>query len=1244
MGKQNEVKWTEEQQKVISRRDCNILVSAAAGSGKTAVLVERIITMITDREKPIDIDRLLVVTFTNAAAAEMRERIGKAIEKKLESEPDNVHLQKQATLVRNAQITTLHSFCQNVIRNYFHEIDLDPNFRIGDETELKLLKNDVLEEVFEEYYERGDEGFLELVECYSGSKSDQGLMDLVLQLHTFAMSYPWPKDWLQEKLEPFSVSSVEELERTEWLKPMFGFVEETAGALIERTKTALALTKEEAGPYMYQEALLEDLALLEELEKRKDYGQTNELLRDYKWKALSRKKDDSVDGEKKEKVKEIRGVVKKAVEDLKKQFFFQDTEDMVSDMQKLQKPMTALIDLALSFMEAYTRKKTEKGILDFNDLEHYALQILVKKEGEETTPTAVAGEYSRHFVEILVDEYQDSNGVQETILNSITREREGQPNLFMVGDVKQSIYKFRMARPELFMEKYNTYSLTEGLYQRIDLAKNFRSRAVVLESVNAIFEKIMERSLGNIDYDERAALYVGNTEFPTEEGVSTSTELLLCTDCEEEEENTEELELSEEEQEISNRELEARMVAKRIRKLTGGELLVQDKETKELRNCNYGDIVILLRTMSSWSDTFMEVLSGEGIPVYTDTRSGYFSTYEVRTILQFLKILDNPNQDIPLTSVLRSPLGGFTSRDLAVIRHTCRYRQEKREEKIRKIPLGMYDSLKAYAGLSGEGDSCDTQLKHKIEKFFCQIDRYRDMVSYFSICELLERIYEETGYYAYVSVMPNGMQRRDNLDLLLQKAIDFQETSFSSLFHFNRYIEKLHKYEVDFGEAVGSEMAENAVRIMSIHKSKGLEFPVVFVSGMGKTFNNQDSRSKLVMDMDLGLGADYVDYKLRTKVPSLLKKIIQKRTVLENLGEELRVLYVALTRAKEKLIMTGYYKNGKEQLGKWEEKLKPSQRVMDYFSRTEAKNYLDWVAPVVRNDKTGQYVTQTFSLSDFVYAEVEKQLAALGKKEDLLSWDTGFVYQEFLQEKLLERQEYHYPYEKEKNLKSKMTVSELKRLGHLTDEESGVVEFPDIPEDNDESKREETEDIVPLPEFLQEKQEEIKGADRGTLYHKFMECLNIGAVKKLSDVKKQLDNLVDKGIFSQEEAKSIYQKKILTFCQSSLGVRMAAAESSCYLWREAPFVIGLPARQVKEEWDSDELVLVQGMMDAYFEEDGELILVDYKTDRVQSETELIDRYQSQLAYYKKALEKITGKRVKEKIIYSIYLDREILLA
>lgn len=1294
MGKENKVSWTKEQQEVISARNGNVLVSAAAGSGKTAVLVERIITMITDPSNPVDIDHLLVVTFTNAAAAEMRERIGNAIEKKLEEEPCNMHLQKQATLVRNAQITTLHSFCQSVIRNNFNEIDLDPAFRIGDETELKLLKNDVLEEVFEEYYEKKEENFLELVECYSGNKTDQGLMDIVLQLHTFAMSYPWPKEWLQNTLTPFSSKSEEELENSSWLSVLFTFIISTIEALIEKTKQEIVIINSPNGPDMYLEAIEADLKFLEDFVKETQYKSMSEKIRNHKWSALSRKKGENVDEEKKEKVKEIRAVVKKAIDDMKNQFFFQDVSDMMNDMEKLQRPMSALIGVTIAFMDAYNHKKTEKGILDFNDLEHYALQILVTKDGERTTRTPVAEEYSKHFAEILVDEYQDSNGVQETILNSITKEDDGNPNLFMVGDVKQSIYKFRMARPELFMEKYNNYTVGEGSYRRIDLSKNFRSRAIVLESVNQIFEKLMEKSLGNIDYDESAALYVGNTGFPDNKKVSKSTEMLLCTA--DEQEGEQEKELVEEIQELNNKELEARMVAKRIRELVSGELQVQDKKTGELRNANFGDMVILLRTMSGWSETFLEILSAEGIPTYTDTQSGYFSAYEIRTILQYLKVIDNPRQDIPLAAVLRSSIGGFNSKELAMIRQMAKYRKMQVDDEIKEednkksdkkknekwVPLCFYESLIEFIKLTQQEASNEIieqngwheekkeveaetnqegkelrkeieiseeikELGKRVNQFLDNLNRYREMVSYLSICELLEKIYEETGYYDYVSVMPNGNQRKNNLDLLVQKAIDFEATSLSSLFHFNRYIEKLHKYEVDFGEAPGTDVSDNAVRIMSIHKSKGLEFPVVFVSGMGKQFNNQDSKSKLVLDMDLGLGPDYVESKItklgefkeqkvRMKVPSLIKKVIQKRITLENLGEELRVLYVALTRPKEKLIMTGFCENMEKQIESWQEKLSGVEKVLDYFSRTAAKNYLDWVMPVILNDNKNQFVLQTYSLKDLVFEEAKNQLVSMGKQAELVEWDIEKDYYQIVRERLEERNTFSYPYENERTIKSKLTVSELKKMLYVKEEEDqqGLKEYAE--------EVEELSEEAPIPEFLKEK-EEIKGADRGTLYHKLMECLSLNKIKNQQDIEKQIEELTAKGIFTEEEVKVFNKKDILSFGESSLGKRMALAEEKNKLWREAPFVIGLPAREVKQEWQSDELILVQGMIDAYFEEDEALVLMDYKTDKVRSAKELTERYHSQLEYYQKALEQITGKRVKEKIIYSFWLNQEINL-
>lgn len=1220
---QSSVSWTKEQQQVISLRNRNILVSAAAGSGKTAVLVERIITMILDEENPIDIDKLLVVTFTNAAAAEMRERVLAAIEKKVEQEPENLHLRRQVTLVRNAQITTLHSFCQSVIRNYFDTIDLDPGFRIGDEAELGLLKNQVLDGMFEAHYQE-DEDFLELIECYSGGKSDTGLRSLVLDLFHFAMSNPWPKEWFEEIKGAFELENSDDMEHTEWMVFLKEYIHQVCVDLQEKNQFAKEVCLGPGGPYMYENAINADGEYLNELLSATTYTELGNLILENKWTRLSAKKDDTVSDEKKKQVQELRDVVKKALDDIKKQFFFQEAQQMVLDMQSLKKPVHKLVELTEEFMDLFRELKEEKKVMDFNDLEHYALDILLKRENGKAVPTQVAVGYQNEFAEIMVDEYQDSNQVQEAILTSIAVKAGETPNLFMVGDVKQSIYKFRLARPELFMEKYDTYSLEEDVRQRIDLHKNFRSRPIVLDTVNAIFRVIMKKSLGKVEYDEKAALYVGNTSFPEQGRISDSTELLLYTQGE-----------AEEETRLSSKELEARMVATRIEELVKPEtgLEVMDKITGENRTCNYGDIVILLRTLEGWSDTFLGVLKNHGIPCYTDTRTGYFSTYEIRTILQFLKIVDNPRQDIPLVAVLRSPLGGFSGEELAQMRN-------------RYPDLEWIDTVEAFGGLHTYGQDLlkpeETTLSKKADAFMKQLEHFREMITYLSIYRLLEVIYEETGFYDYVSVMPNGAQRRDNLELLLQKALDMESTGFSTLFHFNRYIEKLHKYEVDFGEAAGGEDTKNAVRIMSIHKSKGLEFPVVFVSGMSKAFNQQDAKRKMVLHADLGIGPDVIDYKKRTKVPSIMKRIISKMTVLENLGEEIRVLYVALTRAKEKLIMTGYVGDAEKQFLAWES---IGGERMDYFSRISAKNYLDWVAPVAlfRNGK--DFKVACYSFEQLLKNEVEHQIMGLLKKQELLEWDTEKVYDSVFYEALEKRKDYAYPFESEREIKSKMTVTELKRLGQLSDIEDSESLLEEKFEERETVQAKNPsvmEEDVPVPAFLKPK-EEINGANRGIIYHKVLEKLLIANVRQEGDVEKELQRMVACGFLKEEETNAIRPQKIFYFAKTDLGKRMMEAQQVNRLWKEQPFVIGISARNVKPQWESDELVLVQGIIDAYFEEEDGYVLVDYKSDYVKKEQELVERYSAQLDYYQKALEQITGKKVKEKIIYSLCLNKEIVL-
>lgn len=1227
------VTWTEEQQKVISLRNRNILVSAAAGSGKTAVLVERIITMISDSENPVDIDKLLVVTFTNAAAAEMSERISAALEKKVEQDPENMFLRRQVTLVRNAHICTFHSFCQSVIRNHFNEIGIDPGFRIGDETELTLMKNDVMEALFEKHYAEYEEkkehaakkgevltqeeqAFVTLLESYSDNKTDEGLRSMVLELYQFSMSYPWPEQWLDKNKEAFQIQNLEEMEQSPWMQFLLEYLVQIVGDVREENRRALELCVQPDGPDMYQDALLDDGDYIEQIAACKTYGEFSLALSSHKWARLSTKKSDTVDADKRNLVKSIRDQIKKTLDDVKKQFFFQDAEQMLLDMQALALPMDTLMELTKEFKWEYQKAKEEKRVVDFNDLEHYALAILLDEHTGNPTPVAEA--YREEFAEILVDEYQDSNEVQETILGSICKREPDAPNLFMVGDVKQSIYKFRMARPELFMEKYDSYSLSDSLYQRIDLHKNFRSRGIVLDSVNEIFKIIMKKSLGKVEYDDSAALYLGNESFAEDERTAKETELLLV----ELDGETENEEVAKEEEEVSKIEWEARMVQMRIKELVDPDrgLMVTDKKTGELRPCRYGDIAILLRTMSGWSDTYLEVLKDAGIPVYTDTRTGYFSTYEIRTMLQFLKVLDNPRQDIPLAAVMRSMFGSFTGEEMARMRY-------------RYPNMDWIDTVECYGGLyelcqASDADTLSVEeqmLSKKADAFLEKISCFRERVAYTSIHELLEQIYEETGFYDYVSVMPNGAQRRDNLDMLVQKAIDMEETNLTTLFHFNRYIEKMHKYEVDFGEAIDSETAENAVHIMSIHKSKGLEFPVVIVGGMAKAFNQQDARGKVVLHLDAGIGPDVIDAEHRTKTPSLIKRVIAKQSTLENLGEELRVLYVALTRAKEKLIMAGTF-GKQEDLDKWHLR----ETGMSYFQRSSVSSYLDWVAPVVLDSESKRFSFQVYHLQQLVSGEVMEQVKSAVKKEELLSWNQDRVYDDVFLEQLKERKQFSYAYEQEMEIKSKLSVSELKQA---------AMELPEMEELGQPLYAESEAQEVPMPAFLKE-EAEIHGAGRGTVYHKVFEKLILTNIETEGDVWKEIERMQQRGFLNEKEAAIVNRKEIYQFVISSVGQRMKVAEQEKLLYKERPFVIGLPAKEVKQQWDSDEMILIQGIIDAYFEEEGQIVLLDYKTDRVDDGKKLVEKYREQLYYYQRALEQVTGKMVKEKIIYSVALGEE----
>ncbi len=1195
--------WTKEQKQVIELRNRNLLVAAAAGSGKTAVLVERILSKVLDKAHPVDIDRMLIVTFTKAAAAEMRERVSSAIEKRMELEPDHPSLQRQYTLVHNAQITTIDSFCLYVVRNYFQTIGLEPSFRIADPGELELIKADVAEAVMEQHYQQKSEGFLQLADRYATAKSDAALVNFMLRLYEFSQSYPWPQEYLESLADHYRLEDEEQLNSQPWMQGLLRYLGFITADLKKQMEYAKTLCEDYDGPGMYLAAVQDDLSLLEDLAGCSSFEQYGSRLSGLKFTKLgvNRRYEGSV--EKQERVKSLRKVMKDTLGSLADAYFYQDSGRMLLDLQKILPDVEALAELVQSFSMAYQAEKSERNLLDFSDIEHFALKILIDEQTKE--PTAAARELREIYEEIMIDEYQDSNYVQETILRAVSREELGQNNIFMVGDVKQSIYRFRLARPELFIEKYKTYTTDESERQKIDLHQNFRSRSEVLDSVNEIFYKIMHEDLGNVEYDAQAALYVGASYPKPDTKNAFISELLLA------QASAEELA----EAEIDDwQQLEARMAAARIHEMMETQL-VTDKQTGELRRLNYRDIVILLRSITGWADTFLKVFTEAGIPAYTTSQTGYFGAVEIQTILSMLSILDNPLQDIPLAAVLASPIGRLTGEELAQI---------KAGSREHFFFLALLDYAADEAASSGPAG-------RKVSRFLETYQKLRSMTSYTPIHQLIQTVLEETGYASYIQAMPAGRQRRANVDMLLEKAIAYEKSSYKGLFHFVRYIEKLKKYEIDFGEADITSENEDVVRIMSIHKSKGLEFPVVFVCGMGKQFNRQDVRNRLILHPEYGIGLDYIDAEKRIRKPGFIKKVLENEIGMDNQGEELRVLYVALTRAKEKLIMTAAVKEEPKQA-----EASHGEGPMGYFARSHAASYLDWVYPIVSTNQAGSYRMRVYHTQDI---QLQETVEAAAGQLDLMQLSQLYkTADQKLYEELDQKLSWKYPYEGDTDLKTKISVSELKHRHQLILEEAQPQEEWFAPKRESESM---------IPAFMRtQAQQESRGALRGSAVHKVMEEVDfiqsMRSDDRMADIRSQIDNMLLEARITQDMKQLVSPYMLGRFLESPLAERMAQAQEKGTLHKEQPFVMGIPASRVYEK-ASEELILIQGIVDVYWEEDGRLVILDYKTDSVKEPEKLAERYAVQLDLYAEALEKATGKPVKEKIIYSFYLQREILV-
>lgn len=1271
------MKFTPEQQRVIELHNSNILVSAAAGSGKTAVLVERIIRMICDGEHPADIDRLLIVTFTNAAAAEMRERIAAGITARLETDPGNEHIQKQSALLHNAQITTIDSFSLFLIRNHFNEIGLDPDFRVADEGEIKLLQQEVLAQLLEDAYAgqfvpEAPEQFHACVEYFCPGGRESVLEQHILNLSRYAGSFPWPAEWLEERKNDYAAGDMEALVHSDYGQYLTERVNRTVEGCLEKLREVKRLCELPDGPYMYGELTEAEIEQLERLTSCKDLEEQAAKVPAVTFARLPSKKDDSVDPAKRELAKAIRNSVKDTLSDLSESYFKTPLELAVEQGKACREPLRMLLDLVLEFDRRLLAAKQERHLIDFSDMEHYALQILLKREKVEETgsigtdraktkyrivPSDVAMEYRQYFQEILIDEYQDSNLVQEYLLSAISGEAEGHYNRFMVGDVKQSIYKFRLARPELFLEKYDTYQETGDLC-RIDLAKNFRSRIQVVDAVNDVFSRIMSREIGGIAYDDKAALYPGAV-YPAQEDPAYGSELLLIRKPEKGE--REESGIGEQHAEGAGvlvdydnvRQLEALAIAARIKQLKGS-LQVMEKSAGELRPVRYSDMVILLRTTSGWDEEFKKILEQQGIPVYITSKTGYFGALEVQELLQFLRVLDNPRQDIPLFGVMQSVFGGFTQEEIAQIRSGGEGHSRKR--------MTLYEALKEVAQSgrtveegeeisAGESAGEEAELSQKADTFLQRIGHYRDLTPFTSIRDLLQRILDDYDYLNYVTALPAGSKRRANVEMLLTKASAFEKTSYFGLFHFIRYMEQLEKYDVDYGEADTLDENADVVRIMSIHKSKGLEFPVVFVSGLSKRFNMQDANQSLIVDMDLGVAVDYVDSVRRIKNKTLRRAVLSAKMKEDNLAEELRVLYVALTRAREKLILTAVLDKADE---KWELAQMTGQERLTYLDFCEAGSYMDFLLPIL--PQTGIAV-KTLRTEDLAVEELREQLRMGDRREQLRLIACGETTltgdPEENERKLMylrERFAYQYPHPGLQKLYTKTTVSELKIAAMAEKDEAAFHTF-------------EEKEVVPyIPGFRRE-QEKVSGAVRGNAFHRTMELLDFtylftesglftGCPNNYEEYRRGLDknrlqNRLQEFLqretislrLTEEYAKAVSLPKILNFLEQELAYRMWRAQEQGLLYREQPFVLGIDAKRLDPDLPEGEKVLIQGIIDVFFIEDGEIVLLDYKTDVIDSLEALWNRYNVQIQYYEEALTKLMQMPVKERILYSFYLEK-----
>lgn len=1204
------MQWTNEQKRIIDLRNSNILVSAAAGSGKTAVLVQRIIDLVVQENE--DIDKFLVVTFTKAAAAGMRQKIQKALVKATQEKKNTRHIRRQLSLLNKAHITTIHSFCMDIVKNNFHIVGLDPSFRVGDSSELGILLQESIDEVLESAYEEESEDFKILTEAFGGNRGDMELCNIVEELYKFILSFPDPFKWLQKSVKMIDMTE-EEFKDSPWYREIISYVKMQIDGAKSIVELASEISTEPDGPGAYKDTLDEDLIILDDISSslEKDLESCINSIHYFKAPTLKRIKKtekEDIDENKQDEVKKLREEYKKIIGELGKLFPYKTISQYTEDIKHMYKPMQALEKLIVELDKTYKDKKRLKSIVDFNDLEHYALKIL--RDEEKNSPSVIGDDYREQLKYIFIDEYQDSNSLQETIVDQIKR----RDNLFMVGDVKQSIYRFRLADPSIFNRKYANYerdheNLKENIIDRmIELNKNFRSRREVLDATNHIFNKIMTMGLGEIAYDENVFLRCGNEEFRVENPVELN---IIDKGIYSENED-----LNDELKAMENAEIEALFAVKRIKELLNEKIHDAEEEDK-LRKVEYKDIVILSRAVSNMSTVFEEVFNIEGIPFYIDGGAGYFDTIEIQVMVNLLKLIDNTRQDIPLISVMRSPIGNFTTEELIKIR--SKYPRDSYIDACRKYEKKIQEEL-------NEEEFSD-ELVEKLDTFFQRIYDWIDRSRYTHLNDLIWEILIETGYYNFVGTLANGKTRQANLRLLSDKAYEFESTSMKGLFKFLRYIEKLNSGSGDkssSAKVLGEN--DNVVRLMTVHNSKGLEFPVVILCGLNKMFNLQDTKSKILLHKEYGIAPKYINIDERIEKNTIGRVAISKKIKFENLSEEMRVLYVAMTRAVDKLVMVGGMNKINSSFKKW-------RKGYSKYFLYKGSSYMDWIGSCLFNGmdveeiekifekgKCGELDVKMISSADLIKdKEIKTDDNSVGKINKLLDDINVEDYRE-----IERRLGYKYPHGNSIDVPAKLSVTSVKNLNREKFDKLryNIPELASIFTFDKENKRIAQED-------------QFKGSEIGTLIHLVMERIDTNKSLDKEGLKRQLDYMKSKKLITESQIRYIdknYLDKIESFFKSHIGIRMM---KSSIVKKEAPFIIKRNADEIMDGLNKSDFVLVQGIIDCYFEEDGEIVIIDYKTDNVKSNTieDIKSQYKDQIYSYKDAVEKTTGKKVKESYLY-----------